>query len=288
MFDFGAFCYLDVQKTGSSFVLDVLTRHSARPLERSVRHGRVRWPAPEGGDPRLYFITCRDPVAQWRSLYFYGCDGQGALFHFLRRTQPDTAALYDGSAAGLNAWLARLLDPGFAPSMPEQYDRTCPALYGFQTARFLLLSFRRPVMRLRSLTTRAGLIAAYEAERLHTHVLRTESLNDDLAALIRGPLAPHIHDRRRLRRPRRGPPPQRLEPCRGGRGYPHRSGAARPDPPAGMVLLRRARLRVTGAPRPGPRHIAVHNPASLLYPVFLIPSPCAEECGEQHRERRRV
>lgn len=194
MFDFGAFCYLDVQKTGSSFVLDVLTRHSARPLNRSVRHGRVRWPEPEGGDPRLYFITCRDPVAQWRSLYFYGCDGQGALFHFLRRTQPDTAALYDRTEAGLNAWLARLLDPGFAPAMPEQYDRTCPALYGFQTVRFLLLSFRRPVMRLRSLTTRADLIAAYEAERLHAHVLRTESLNDDLAALIRGPLAPHIRD----------------------------------------------------------------------------------------------
>jgi hypothetical protein len=197
MIDYGAFCYLDVEKTGSSFVKAFLDRHAGPPLEE-WRHQPLRRhdrPPEEGGPsaPPLYFVTCRDPAAQWRSLYFFGVSRRGKVFQRVRR-DGRFRGLYNGTEGGLNRWLELVLGPTGPELLGERYGPEISAVCGFQTYRFLKLSFRFPMRALPLIHSRDDLLRLYRNRRLHSAVLRAESLADDLAALVRGPLGPHLRD----------------------------------------------------------------------------------------------
>lgn len=190
MDDFGPVVYLDVQKTGSTLVSEFLDAQLALPRRRLEKHGRItELPAPDV----LHFITVRDPLSQYISLYQYGCGWRGWLFWRLVRA--GRWRLYSGTPAGFERWLRFVLDPANARLLGEGYASTQPEVIGFQSFRFLVLSFAKPMRILRRQKGLAGLNAAYEKQRLHSVVLRTETLTADLTALAKGPLAPHLRNR---------------------------------------------------------------------------------------------
>ena len=181
MHDFGSFCYLDVQKTGSTFISDFLRRHCAGREVAFKKHGVVSADAVRPGT--LYFISARDPVDLYRSLYAYGYGGEGRLRRRLAEVGAP-ASVYDGTPAGFVAWLGYVLDPANHALLSPKYSAEEAALYGFQTHRFLQLSFADPLRTVRRFRTRADVTEAYARRRLHSTVVRNETLSADLARLI--------------------------------------------------------------------------------------------------------
>ena len=209
MDDFGDFCYLDVHKTGSTFVTRVLKEVSKRPLLASVKHGVVEtsrsrqwarvlrdkkyWNDAQGGLFRegcFYFNSVRDPFEYYASLYNYGCDGEGELFKRLRKR--GVADLYDGASGSFQNWVAFILDEKNAAHVNGSYARTCAAAVGVFTYRFLSLSVAAPSARLRGVGTLSSARDVLDQNGICRATLRIESLNADLLSLLEGELAEHV------------------------------------------------------------------------------------------------
>ena len=82
MDDFGRIIYLDVEKTGSTFISKFLQENMACQRVRKVKHGRI------GNDFKkdsFYFISVRNPLSQYLSLYRYGCGGKGGSTNHWRK-----------------------------------------------------------------------------------------------------------------------------------------------------------------------------------------------------------
>ena len=193
MLDFGKFCYLDVQKSGSTFVREFLTRHLALPLGDSEKHAPlgIKHPCPPEG--KLFAISVREPLGTYLSLYHFGMGDAGSVREVLREQLSDgeIAALYDGTQQGFHRWLNFML----APTASALFGRP-PELQpcGLLTWRFLRLALHCCEERLAGCRSAAAISAAWRQHRLHGPVLRNETLNSDLADLVQGQLRPWMKD----------------------------------------------------------------------------------------------
>ena len=184
MLEFEDFVYLDVQKTGSTFARIFLREFAAT---REIA-GKKHRPVEQRIDGKLYIISCRNPLQQYRSLYTFGCLGKGKM-----RTRSESESilqLYDGSVAGFSAWLELILTPSTSRNHLSSFDNH-PILdiVGMQTLRFLRLalpSFRGP---LRKLKNRDDVLTAFRRDGLCDVLLKTESLSNDLGNLVTGQYA---------------------------------------------------------------------------------------------------
>ena len=211
MLDFGPFCYLDTQKTGSTFIRRFLEKHSrlphaAIPAALSRRHASLRAHHPGYEEfswlrhrlhPRrkLFFVSVRHPLDTYLSIYNYGVDGRGGARRnfagWFSPTAAELAEIYDGTAAGFCRWLEMMLRPTY-PYAVRHWRERC----GILTWRFLRLCVfdvldRESPPEPRS---RVGIRALYRLRKLHGPIIRAETLEQDLARLIRGRLRPWIKD----------------------------------------------------------------------------------------------
>jgi hypothetical protein len=183
MIEFENLVYLDIQKTGSTYVVAFLRTFVASSEIRTIRHA----PVEKRTDGKLYVISCRDPLSQYRSLYGYGCKGKGILRNRLRAA--GKSHLYDGSQAGFIEWLYLVLTPEACRIYAA--ERETDPMYdiaGLQTVRFMRMalplnkairSYRRSGEELK-----AKLRRKLDKCSLADIVLRQETLNSDLAALV--------------------------------------------------------------------------------------------------------
>ena len=189
MYDFETYAYLDVQKTGSSFIARLLQTFSSEPLVASRRHGRIAHPQPG----KFYFISCRDPLDQLLSLYFFGCSGSGHL-----RKQLEAAgrtAFYDGSPAGFDEFVRFVLDPANAEVFGEDYAASGIApIAGLMSFRFVALAIPRAAKRLTRCGNRDDLVRVYRRWNMPEAIVRAERLNDMMRDLVRGPLRHRLGD----------------------------------------------------------------------------------------------
>ena len=191
MLEYPGFCYLDVEKTGSTFIRKFLYRNAAGQPMDEVKHRRVkRWR--RGGI--FHFTSARDPLDQYRSLYVFGCEGKGALMAHQIAENTELAATYTGDRHGFHAWLDLLLSDRrrafFTPPMRALYS---PAL-GFMSTRFLRLNLMQGMTLLPLARSRVAVELLWATRRLPGAVVHQERLRDDMAALVRGPLAPFLRD----------------------------------------------------------------------------------------------
>ena len=101
MYDYGKLVYLDLQKTGSRFVVDFLESTCKLDLRSGDEHTFVR----EDYDPdKYYFITVRHPETQYSSLYRYGLGGnKGFVYRSIINSGRED--LYDAENPRFNDWL---------------------------------------------------------------------------------------------------------------------------------------------------------------------------------------
>ncbi|QHQ36258.1 hypothetical protein [Algicella marina] len=188
MLEFAGVCYLDTPKTGSTFIRDFLTRHiDGKPL-RGHKHRRLGYFHDRS---KFHFSSCRDPLDQYASLYRFGCEGKGAFFAHQRMHGTKLLETY-GELGGFEAWLEMILDG----PIDSYLSRRAAAMFlpglGLMSNRFMLLNLRgfaNPLLRPRS---DVGLRRALRTRYIPDAVVKTETLNADLLALVEGPLLPHL------------------------------------------------------------------------------------------------
>src|SRR4051812_39466721 len=100
MYEFPSFVYLDVEKSGSTFIFQVFANYSSEKEILPDHHA----PLPLDCDrSKFYFISIRDPLDSYISLYSFGCGDRGKMrTRFERR---DLGHFYDGTTEGFNKWL---------------------------------------------------------------------------------------------------------------------------------------------------------------------------------------
>ncbi len=204
MHDFQHLVYLDLQKTGSTFVSRFLNETCRLNCIRESKHARVTG---EYRPDAYYFITIRNPLKQYESLYRYGLDGKGGLYQ--RIVKNGRGDIYKDGARGFQVWLEFMLDPANAKYFGEDYDAVlngwvrrsnlCKAFRGFfrgddyysgpglrdcgfLSFRFLMLSLRSPLRTLSRCDDRD--FAAYvRGEQIFHRAICQEQLNDGLREL---------------------------------------------------------------------------------------------------------
>jgi len=189
LYECETFAYLDVQKTGSSFIAKLLRTFAAETLVASRKHGRIGRPDPA----KFYFISCRDPLDQLLSLYFFGCSGNGQIRNAMRRRGRED--LYDGTPEGFGAFVRFVLDPANAAVFGEDYAESGIApLAGLMTFRFVALSVSRPLRRMATCKARQDLERIYRRHNMAETIVRAETLNDTMRDLVRGSLRDRLRD----------------------------------------------------------------------------------------------
>ncbi len=193
MQEYESFVYLDVQKTGSSFISSLLQRFSREKRLRSAQHE----PLAADYDPaKFHFISVRDPIESYLSLYSFGCGSKGKVRAIFRRLGRDD--LYDGSAEGFAAWLNFVLKPANAQALRDGFDTVgegrLAALIGPQSYRYLRLAVPDSQSLLAGCADVEALRAVHDARKVAAFVVRHERFADDLTALLSGPLRHAIAD----------------------------------------------------------------------------------------------
>jgi hypothetical protein len=185
MLEYESFVYLDIQKTASTFILALLQTQCRETLVREKRH---RGMDADCDRSKFYFISVRDPLDAYLSLYSFGCEKSGGLRENLRRRE--LGDLYDGTLDGFERWLALVLRPRKAALLGSRYAGMgrIAELAGYQSYRYLKLALPDANAILTACETESDVRAAYATHKLPGFIVRYESLIADLGSLIQGPL----------------------------------------------------------------------------------------------------
>jgi hypothetical protein len=184
MLEYETFAYLDVQKTASTFIAKLLQGYCT---EKKIRQ-RAHAPVGASYDPsKFYFISVRDPLDQYISLYSYGCKASGAMYWTLH--EKGMSDLYNSSWRGFRHWLDFVLDPENAGLVSRPYaqagdGRACQ-LIGLQSFRLLNVAVPRPGTVLEQSQTKEALALAYRQANIADFTVRYENLRESLSELIR-------------------------------------------------------------------------------------------------------
>lgn len=183
MQEFESFVYLDVQKTGSSFIIFLLRTFCREQQIRAAKHRSVGAPYDSN---KFHFISVRTPLDQYLSLYSYGCSGKGALYRRLGRRGKEH--LYDSTWKGFKRWLRFILDEEHAELLvgdgKGDYKGRVQQLIGFQTYRYLELALAEPSNALGACETRDDVRDVYKRLNIAQFHVRHESFRGDLKELL--------------------------------------------------------------------------------------------------------
>jgi hypothetical protein len=182
MHEYESFVYLDVQKTGSSFISSVLKKYCSERLIRKIPHKPVDERVCE---TKFCFISIRNPLDQYISLYSFGAQAAGKMFRGLNKK--GYGDLYDGTWGGFKAWLGFVLRPENSHLLGDRaYVATggVSDLIGIQSFRVLALAIPRSLDILKLCRTREDISDAYRVNNIVSFTVRQESLRKDLATLL--------------------------------------------------------------------------------------------------------
>ncbi len=143
MHEFQSFVYLAPQKTGTTFISAMLKRFSR---EKEIRY-ESHHPMGANYDPKkFYFISVRDPLDSYLSLYSFGSERRGKMHKKLAIEGVND--LYDGTMRGFNKWLNYSLKPDNAEIIDKVFfgmgGGAISELIGLQSFRYLRVAIPDP------------------------------------------------------------------------------------------------------------------------------------------------
>ena len=179
MHDFGPLVYMDIQKTGSTFVSAFLKEACLLEEQGKTKHGTMHG---KYNPESFYFISVREPVSCYTSLFRYGLDKRGGFFKALRKA--GFKSLYQDDSASFNKWIEFVSSPENAEILGNKYEKVHDSVgLGLLSYRIFILSVEQPYKKLANIDTYDKLMSVYERNNIIKHVVKNESLNADLMDL---------------------------------------------------------------------------------------------------------
>lgn len=182
MYEFETFAYLDVPKTASSFICTALKKFCK---EKKIRKTGHLGPPGDYDSSKFYFISVRDPLDLYISLYSFGCSGKGQLYG--RMKCQGLGRLYEGTWSGFEFWLSCILDPANKYLLEPQYHPVAEWV-GYQSYRVLSLAIPDFAEAAKTCKSAQDLRQLYKERNVAAGTVRFESLREDLCALFMGKL----------------------------------------------------------------------------------------------------
>ena len=174
MHDFGKIVYLEMQKSGSTFVNKFLKECCLLKEIKRQKHDVIR---DDYDREKFYFITIRHPFDLYSSLYRFGLDGRGAIH--MRLEALGKTACYKS----FNSFIEFVIDPKNALYLGEGYSEQIANQVGIMSFRFMRLSLQFPLKQMA--TTLASGVGLLDLEdKFITNLeIRNENLNSELMRL---------------------------------------------------------------------------------------------------------
>ena len=174
MHDFNKFVYLDLQKTGSSYVSKFLQACCILTEKKFKKHGFIR---EDYDSSKFYFITVRHPLSIYSSLYRYGLGGRGEVRHKLAKTKNLSAY------SSFDSFIDFCLDENNAHLLGYGYTPVYAKHIGFVSFRFLKLSLQFPHKKINHALRTEGGIKDLESQFITNLEIKNEHLNSGLKEL---------------------------------------------------------------------------------------------------------
>jgi hypothetical protein len=133
---------------------------------------------------KFHFISVRNPVDQYLSLYAFGCGGVGTLYNKMRKAGYDH--LYNGTWAGFRNWIDLILDPEnrrFLVAENREYEAS-HTLLGVQSFRFLQLALQHPTDALAACKNRDDIRNLHSSKSIVNYTIRHEAFDSDFETLL--------------------------------------------------------------------------------------------------------
>lgn len=190
MHDFEKIVYLEMQKSGSSFVNRFMKECC---LLKEVKHRKHQPIRDDYDSGKFYFITIRNPIGLYSSLYRYGLDGRGKVYQALRNR--GKRKVY----SSIESFIEFISNPRNARFMPEGYTEEIANQVGFFSFRFMRLSLQFPSEKInRQLAIGANLLDL-ESKFITDLEIKNENLEGDLERLSTE-LFPDFFDQGKVRK----------------------------------------------------------------------------------------
>lgn len=193
MHDFGKLVYLDLPKSGSTFVSQFLNETCKLALVKEIKHGRIgRFYKKKA----FYFITIRHPISQYSSLFRFGLDGKGMLYE--RLAKRGQGGLYQRDAESFNRWLRFMLDFNNSRLIGEGFERI-PESYnlGFLSYRYIMQSIARPEKTVLKKPDDMDLSQYVREKSIVDHIIFNERLGEGLIDLAKN-IKPEYFDQEKV------------------------------------------------------------------------------------------
>ena len=188
MHDFGKIVYLEMQKTGSTFVNSFLRECCLLEEISYKKHGVVR---DDYASDKFYFITIRHPYDLYSSLYRYGLDGRGGVYKGLKELGKSTVY------ASFDSFIEFVADPKNAVHLDARYNEEIAKQLGFMSFRFMRLSLQFPEKLMTEKLSSGESLLELEGKFITNLEMKNEKLNDELLRLSTE-LFPDIFDREKV------------------------------------------------------------------------------------------
>lgn len=181
MHEFENIAFLDQQKTGTTTIVKALRLL----LDETEIHSDIHGPVPRGFDKtKKCFVSVREPVSLYISLFKFGAGSRGTLFSKMRKR--GLSDYYEPSLESFEDWLAYVLDPANANSLGREYAASCQAeRIGMLTFRLINMSIPKSLSRMEEFSNRTKLERVFERRHVYSEYVRTERLYEDLFAVLR-------------------------------------------------------------------------------------------------------
>jgi hypothetical protein len=182
-----------MEKTGSTFISHMLRDFSSEQELFYSHHLPMSADCDRG---KFYFISVRNPLDAYLSLYSFGCQRMGKVYgHFRKRGHAD---FYDRTEEGFNEWLYFVLKPKNARPLGDRYNQVADGriaeLLGFQSYRYLRLAIPDAQELLGRCRTEEDIRTVFKANKLPKFSVRHERFTEDLCRVVAGPLAHAMKD----------------------------------------------------------------------------------------------
>lgn len=174
MIEYEQLAYMDLQKTGSTFVRQFLKQCCTDKLVRLKPHGVA---GPNFNPNCYYFITIRDTRALYSSLYRYGLTKKGGFFNKMSKARKlDQYKSFE-------TFVRYCLDEKNAHLFGSEYDEEIGKHIGFMSYRFLRLSLKSPTETIATCIKSGMPLTSLEGDFITNLEIKNEYLNEGIRHL---------------------------------------------------------------------------------------------------------